>query len=185
MEVYPYLCRCQTCNRLSIWFKGKMLFPTTGTAPAPSSDLPSSVRAIYNEARSVRANSPRAAAALLRLSVETLCIELNDQEMKLDDHIALLVAKGLSQETANMFDAVRLGGNIGIHPIDRLGSIDNNEMVETLFWLVNEIAEEVITKPKRRQAATSWIPDDERERIEKRNQKMMNKLAKQEAQAAG
>ncbi|MCC2627790.1 MAG: hypothetical protein K0S14_1440, partial [Thermomicrobiales bacterium] len=73
----------------------------------------------------------------------------------------------LHNQTADMFDAVRLVGNNAIHPVDRIGLQENPDIVQTLFWLVNEIADEVITKPKQREAATAWIPPEERERMSK------------------
>ena len=45
--------------------------------------------------------------------------------------------------------------------------------------LVNEIADEVITKPKQREAATAWIPPEERERMAKRDAKMTARRAKE------
>src|SRR5918997_6415262 len=98
-----------------------MIIPGTGGAPPPSPDLPESVRADYDEARAVARRSRRAAAALLRVAVENRCIHLNGPQRNLDEHIGLLVAKGLADETADMFDALRLVGNNSIHPVDRLG----------------------------------------------------------------
>jgi hypothetical protein len=48
--------------------------------------------------------------------------------------------------------------------------------VQTLFWLVNEIARDVITIPKQRAAATAWIPPEERARIAARNRNAADKL---------
>ena len=124
-----------------------MIIPATGGAPPPSPDLPESVRADYDEARAVAGRSRRAAAALLRVAVENLCIHLNGPQRNLDEHVGLLVAKGLAEETAEMFDAVRLVGNNAAHPIDRIGLDECPEIVQTLFWLVNEIARDVITRP--------------------------------------
>jgi len=144
-----------------------MIIPATGTVRAPSPDLPEEVQDTYNEARSVVAHSPRAAAALLRLAIEQLCVHLHGEGLTLDKHVALLVSGGLHNQTADMFDAVRLVGNNAIHPVDRIGLQENPDIVQTLFWLVNEIADEVITKPKQREAATAWIPPEERERMAK------------------
>jgi hypothetical protein len=176
LENHPKLCRCWRCKRISLWFGGMMIIPATGGAPPPSPDLPESVRADYDEARAVAGRSRRAAAALLRVAVENLCIHLNGPQRNLDEHIGLLVAKGLAEETAEMFDAVRLVGNNAAHPIDRIGLDERPEIVQTLFWLVNEIARDVITRPKQRAAATAWIPPEERARIAARNRKAIEKL---------
>jgi len=152
-----------------------MLVPATGGMAPPSPDLPKEVQDSYNEARAVMAYSLRSAAALLRLSIERLCVELNGKPMNLDDHIAELVAKGLDEDTALMFHAVRLGGNNATHLIDSIGVTANREMVGMLFWLVNEIADDVITKPKKRAEAMKLIPEDERERIARKNAKAVAK----------
>lgn len=167
----PRVCQCRECEKVSIWYRGVMLAPATGGIQPPNPDLPPEIRADYNEARAVAAHSLRSAAALLRLAIEKLCVMLNGREMKLDEHIGALVAKGLDDETALMFDVVRLGGNNAIHPVDRIGVTANREIVGILFWLVNEIADDVITKPKKRAEAMQLIPEDERERIVKRNAK--------------
>jgi hypothetical protein len=171
----PKVCVCRECDKPSIWYRGRMLVPATGGMSPPSADLPKEVQDDYNEARAVVAYSLRSAAALLRLAIEKLCVELNEGPMKLDQHIAALVAKGLDEDTALMFDAVRLGGNNAIHPIDSIGVTANREMVGMLFWLVNEIADDVITKPKTRAEAMKLIPDDERARITTRNAKAVAK----------
>jgi hypothetical protein len=170
IEPSPHLCQCEECEGVSLWFNGAMLVPATGGVKAPSKDLPEAVRATYNEARAVFVHSRRAAAALLRLAVEQLCVELNGVGPTLNQHIGVLVGKGLHQQTADMFDAVRLVGNNAIHPIDRIGLDEKREIVEKLFFLVNEIADEVITKPRQRAEATAWIPDEERERMAKRDE---------------
>ena len=162
-ERNPQLCRCEACRGLSLWFNGSMLIPPTGGVRAPSPDLPEEVLETYNEARSVVAHSSRAAAALLRLAIEQLCVHLNGEGPTLDKHVALLVSEGLNKQTADMFDAVRLVGNNAMHPVDRIGLREDPGMAQLLFWLVNEIADEVITKPKQREEATSWIPPEEPE----------------------
>ena len=179
-ERNPQLCRCEACRGLSLWFNGSMIIPATGSVRAPSADLPKEVQDTYNEARSVVAHSPRAAAALLRLAIEQLCVHLNGEGLTLDKHVARLVSGGLHNQTADMFDAVRLVGNNAIHPVDRIGPQENPEIVKTLFWLVNEIADEVITKPKQREEATAWIPPEERERMAKRDAKMTARRAKEQ-----
>jgi Domain of unknown function (DUF4145) len=176
----PLLCQCEECDGVSLWFNGSMLVPATGGVFAPSADLPQEVQDTYNEARSVLAYSLRAAAALLRLAVEQLCVHLNGEGPKLDKHVAMLVSRGLHKQTADMFDAVRLVGNNAIHPVDKIGLREKPEMVHVLFYLVNEIADEVITKPKQRAEATSWIPPEERERMAKRDADMAANLAKKQ-----
>src|SRR5215218_509042 len=67
---------CEHCKKRSYWYKDRMIVP--GEAPVPShhEDLPESCREEYNEARDIAGRSPRAAAALMRLVVQKLMIEL-------------------------------------------------------------------------------------------------------------
>jgi hypothetical protein len=173
IEPDPALCICEGCEGVSLWFKGSMLVPATGGVVAPSPDLPEEIRKTYDEARAISVHSKRAAAALLRLAVEQLCVELNGEGPTLNEHIGLLVGNGLHKQTADMFDAVRLVGNNAIHPVDRIGLSEKPEIVRTLFWLVNEIADEVITKPRQRAEATAWIPEEERKKMAGRDAKAM------------
>src|SRR4051794_20981700 len=50
-----------------------MVWPGSAGGPAPGDDMPDAVRAVFEEARQISSSSPRAAAALLRLSIELLC----------------------------------------------------------------------------------------------------------------
>ena len=68
-----YASRCDRCRALTIWFDNRLIWPRTGTAPAADGGLPEHVRDIYKEAVVIAGDSPRGAAALLRLAVETLC----------------------------------------------------------------------------------------------------------------
>ncbi|WP_375165955.1 DUF4145 domain-containing protein [Chelativorans sp.] len=71
-----------------------MLWPLSIDAPAPSEDMPISVRKDYLEAGVVLPHSPRAAAALLRLAIQRLCRELGQEGENINDDIAALVKEG-------------------------------------------------------------------------------------------
>ena len=49
-----------------------MIFPSGSTIPMAHTDMPESVKEIYDEAREIAGQSPRAAAALLRLALEKI-----------------------------------------------------------------------------------------------------------------
>jgi len=51
-----------------------MAWPATLVGPPPSPDMPTEILDDYNEARAIGATSTRAAAALLRLCVQRLCV---------------------------------------------------------------------------------------------------------------
>jgi hypothetical protein len=146
-----------------------MLFPDTGEAPQPNPDLPESVKAIYREAASISAKSPRGAAALLRLAIQLLWKELGGAGENINKDVGQLVRQGLPDRVQKALDIVRVTGNNAVHPgqID----VDDPEVVGNLFGLLNVIAEYCISMPARIGNLYSALPQRAREGIEKRDKK--------------
>jgi hypothetical protein len=71
-----WMSSCSHCRAVSTWYDERLLVPDTSAAPMPHGDMPGSCKPDFDEARSVLQRSPRAAAALLRLCLQRLCIEL-------------------------------------------------------------------------------------------------------------
>jgi hypothetical protein len=162
---------CFACKRASFWIGGKVRFPVANAeVPEPNVDLPPDIRRDYVEAGEVVSASPRAAAALLRLSIEKLCAHVLEREAKINTMIGDLVARGLSPMIQRALDVVRVVGNEAIHP----GSIDLRDDQVTamqLFGLVNLIAEQMITQPKHVMALYGTLPPDKIAGIEQRDAK--------------
>lgn len=59
-----------------------MIYPGVSSAPLAAADMPEDVKRDFNEAREVVGKSPRSAAALLRLSIQKLCIYLGQPGKK-------------------------------------------------------------------------------------------------------
>jgi hypothetical protein len=110
-------------------------------------DMPPDIKTDYDEARNTLSVSPRSAAALLRLCIQKLCIELGEPGKSINDDIGGLVAKGLSPKVQRALDAVRVIGNEQVHP-GTLDVRDNPEIAIKLFTLVNFIVDDQISKPK-------------------------------------
>ncbi len=171
------LSQCYFCDKLAIWDTRQeaMVYPTTlPTGPEPNPDLPEDVRNDYEEARLIAATSPRGAAALLRLAIQKLCIHLGGKGKHLDTDIAQLVTQGLSEDVQMMLDSIRVIGNNAVHP----GEIDVQErgdLVLPLFGLVNEIADELITRPRRRREIYERLPEGARAAIEQRDKPRRSK----------
>ena len=89
-----WVSKCSRCDDFAIWQHDCMIWPQTGDAPSPNSDLPDDVRADYEEASAILDSSPRGAAALLRLGVQKLCKHLGEKGDNLNADIGSLVKKG-------------------------------------------------------------------------------------------
>ena len=91
-----HLSQCFNCGKFAVWIYDRLVFPAGAEGPPPNEDLPESVRGDYEEASKILNLSPRGSAALLRLAIQKLCIELGEKGKIIDDDIASLVKKGLS-----------------------------------------------------------------------------------------
>lgn len=142
-----HVSRCYTCRSIAIWRHEAILYPPHQYDVQPNSDLDAEIQADFNEARTVLDLSPRSAAALLRLCVQKLCIQLGQSGKNINDDIRALVAQGLDDRVKKALDLVRVIGNEAVHP-GTLDLKDDRETAAKLFTLINLIAEEMITKPK-------------------------------------
>lgn len=163
-------CRCGFCNRHSIWLNGQMLYPDSGTVDLPHEEMPADVKADFDEARSIVTKSPRGAAALLRLAIQKLMVDLGESGKNIDGDIKSMVAKGLDPMIQQALDSVRVIGNEAVHP----GTIDLNdtpELAKSLFGLLNLIVDEQLAKPKRVAAVYAKLPAAKVKAIETRDGK--------------
>lgn len=176
-----HLSTCARCKESAVWLEepcktgfplpsGKMILPQVSATPMPHSDMPDSVRAEYEEARSVATASPRAAAALLRLAIQKLCIELGEKGENLNHDIGSLVEKGLPTEIQMALDALRVIGNNAVHP-GELSKDDIAEVADSLFGQLNYIVEDRISRPKKLHDLYSRLPASAKQAIEKRDGK--------------
>ena len=165
------VAKCQNCAKYSIWKDKKMVFPKTLTAPLPYQDMPNPVKEVYEEARLISNDSPRAAAALLRVALEKLTEELGEKEGNLNTRIKNLKKKGLSQQIIDSSDVIRVNANEGgAHSgaIDLTGK-DGMEIVNKLFWLLNIIVDRTITETKEIESMRKNLPPEKKKGIENRD----------------
>lgn len=165
-----FVSQCYTCGKVALWLHDHLLYPPIMTGPAPNPDLPEDAMHDYEEARKILDLSPRGAAALLRLAIEKICIELKAEGKTIDQRIAFLVAKGLPEAVQQALDTVRVVGNEAIHP-GTLDLRDDRDTANKLFDLVNFVAEDRITRPKGIKALYGMLPEDKRKAIEARDAK--------------
>lgn len=164
------LAVCRHCKGTSVWWKEKMIVPPSGNAPLPNPDLPGNVKEDYEEARGIVNASPRGAAALLRLAIQTLTSGLGESGKDLNTDIGNLVKKGLPVMVQEALDTVRVVGNNAVHP-GQIDLKDDAATARSLFELVNFIAEKMITEPKEIAALYKRLPKGARDQITKRDGK--------------
>lgn len=160
---------CKACGGFHIWLDEKMIIPLSSGIPSPNNDMPESVKNIYNEAKAVYPYSAKASAALLRLAVQKLCIELGGDGKNINDDIGKLVQQGLPVKIQQALDAIRVIGNNAVHP----GTIDlddNKEMAALLFQFINVIVHDMITQPNSINELYSQLPQGALDAIQRRDE---------------
>ena len=174
---YAALCQAKGC--VSIWMQQEdrvvamkhkaktevdtkqitdvMVYPRTNAAPPPPGDLPESAKELYVEAGNVMADSPRAAAALLRMCTEDIIKELTrtrdarktlSKKARLYQHVEFLrnndeLWPGGAIDTG--LDALIFIGNDAVHSTEIRGD-DDRSTVEGLFRLIHMITHMLITR---------------------------------------
>jgi hypothetical protein len=159
---------CEHCHKLCFWYGERMIVPSEAPVPPPHSETPEKCLEEYNEARDIVARSPRAAAALLRLCVQKLMIELGEKGKNINDDIGALVKKGLPPEVQQALDYCRVIGNNGVHP-GEIELTDNPEISHSLFEMINFIVEDRISRPKRIADLYKILPEGALKAVEKRD----------------
>lgn len=163
------LSECSRCSRVSVWMGNRIVWPRVSQVQPPNPDLPEQVKEDFLEAGAIAQLSPRGAAALLRLAVQRLCQGLSE-EKNLFDAIGDLVQRGLDPVIQQALDSVRVIGNDAVHP-GQMDLQDDNETVASLFMLLNVIAEQMISRPKRVQEIFMGLPEEKRRQIAQRDRK--------------
>lgn len=157
---YLNISVCQHCFEYTVWENQSIIYPFETDLPEPHEDMMNDVKGIYQEAALIYQHSPRAAAALLRLAIETMIPQLEEYEIKkssLNNMIGQLVKKDIPEHIQQGLDAIRIYGNEGIHAGEIVLN-DDHEIVEYLFDLINYMTEELITKKKKLKSFYSKLP---------------------------
>lgn len=135
----------------------------------PNPDMPAEVKKDYKEATGICTQSPNGAAALLRLSIQKLCVYLGGGGKNINKDIETLVKNGLPANVQKALDVVRVIGNNAVHP----GQIDADDVktVRKLFSLVNLMVEYMISMPQKVNGLYNSLPNGAKKSIEKRGEK--------------
>ncbi len=161
---------CSHCNKYSIWYEEKMIYPNLPGVELPNEDLKDEIKKDYYEAVGIVQKSPRGAAALLRLGIQKLCIQLGEKGKDINTDIGNLVKKGLPVKVQQSLDSLRVIGNEAVHP----GELDLRDDIKTatsLFKLINFIVEKMVTEPKEIEEIYNKIPETKKSQIKKRDKR--------------
>lgn len=166
---FAFVSQCIYCQAPSFWLNnGNMIYPSLSTAPLAAEDLPDEIESIYNEARDILNRSPRGAAALLRLALQSLSVHLGQKGKNLDNDIGELVKAGLPEDVQRALDIVRVIGNNAVHP-GVIDLEDTPEIANRLFELINFIVEKMIAEPNKIKELYEALPDGAKDHIKDRN----------------
>lgn len=160
--------QCEHCSELAYWLFERLVSPASLSAPPANKDLRQDIHQLYAEAAHIAQQSPRGAAALLRLSVQLLCNQLGEDGKNINADIKSLAAKGLPVEIIQALDVVRVIGNNAVHPGEIVVD-DELDTVTALFWLINAIAEKMLTEPRRIAELHDKLPQSVRAAIAARD----------------
>ena len=93
-----WYCMCEHCKEISFWFNENPIIPSDAPVPQPHEDMPTSCIEDYYEARDIVSRSPKAGAAIIRLCIQKLMVELGEKGKNINEDIGNLVKKGLPVE---------------------------------------------------------------------------------------
>jgi len=174
------ISKCSNCLNLMIWSADhkEIIFPKINQVEEPNVELNKDIKEIYIEAATILDESSRASAALLRLCLEKLLIQISIPGRTLNDMISNLIEKGVDENIRKACDLVRIHGNEAIHP-GEINIKDNRYIATNLFWLINKIASIEITEKKKIQLLYDrTISDGKKKSIEIRDLKKKGKKQK-------
>ncbi|MDD1016828.1 DUF4145 domain-containing protein [Pseudomonas rubra] len=180
-------CTCNHCSQVSLWLDqgedfdeagnrvslGRLLDPSACVAPLAHIDLPEECKRNFDEAREISVHSARGAAALLRLCLQRLCIQLGGKGKDINEDIAQLVKGGLAPQIQMALDYVRVTGNHAVHP-GKISEDDMPEHVGVMFAMINWIVEDLIHRPKLIAEKFEKLPEGVRKQIENRDKPKPN-----------
>jgi hypothetical protein len=163
-----FLSRCHACDGFAVWIKDGLVWPAKEFGIEPHEDMPPDVKEDFIEAAAIVDRSPRGAAALLRLAMQKLMVDLGEKGKNLNDDIASLVEKGLETSIQKALDVVRVIGNNAVHP-GELDIKDDKATATALLSLVNIIVDRRIAATKRIDEMFANLPPVALEAIAKRD----------------
>ncbi|UOW00832.1 DUF4145 domain-containing protein [Agrococcus sp. SCSIO52902] len=167
-------CISESCRGQSMWREDVMVWPLVSSAPAPHDAMPADALELYEEARAVLPHSRRAAAALIRGSLERLLRAQLGGSERLDEMIASLSTQ-VSRALWQILTAVRVLANTSLHRDDEAPELlelylegDLAEVVDPYFTAINLLVEELIAAPAAAAELYATLPSGKRAEAERK-----------------
>lgn len=161
------MSECASCTHRCVWRGDVLIYPQSSPAPVPSEDMPPEVRELYDEASAVASVSKRAGAAFARATLERLLKLLDPDAPKgsrLDEYIARVIPR-VTVATGKLLTLIRHVGNKSLHVDDApdeavvlLLSHEDVDLLPIIFQTINDVVEELITKPNQAALLYDAIP---------------------------
>lgn len=161
-----WISECHSCSRIALWIGHDIVYPPRGTAPKAHPDTPPDIKELYDEASGIYNQSPRGAAALIRVAVEKLCRDIcinlkisGADKRPLGDLVNELKEKyRFDEEIIIMINNAKIIGNDAVHP-NLFNIEDNTAMANLLFGTINGIVARTISyeEEKKRSEETMRI----------------------------
>lgn len=156
---------CNHCDNDTFWLRSRtseelQIYPSKVIDyPQPHVDMPENVQDIYLESGLVMHLSLGASAALARLALEKLLDHLEYNENTLFDKIkGLEKRQDISSTLKQKLHIVRKIGNTGAH-VGTISFEEKPDIPKHLMTIINDIVDELITKPKTLEELKSFIGD--------------------------
>ena len=162
------LSMCFSCGGFGFWVFGSLVWPVIQTIVEPHADMPDDVKLDFVEASSIVDLSPRGSAALSRLALQKLMVDLGEKGKNINEDIASLVSKGLETEIQQALDIVRVVGNNAVHP-GEINLHDDKAIATTLLQLINLVVDRRISAQKRIAEMFRSLPPGALKQIEERD----------------
>lgn len=163
------LSSCNSCRHESVFVNSRLTWPLQSSAPNANSDLPDELKIDFNEARMILPQSPRGAAALLRLVIQKLLPFLGATKKDINAAIGELVENQvINKNLQKALDSVRVIGNEAVHP-GTLDLRDDDKIAISLFNLVNFIVQKGISEPKEIAQTYEALPESKLAGIKQRD----------------
>ena len=169
------MSKCGRCKEYSTWRDDRLIFPNVSIAPEAHEDMPTDAKALYQEAGEVIGISRRAGAALARATLERLLRTLDPDAGKVDlaSRIDRILPK-VSSSLGEMLTVIRHTGNKALHVEDEPDDVtvlvldpEEEEIAELVFATINNLVDELITRPARARALFEKVPARVRDRVGK------------------